>query len=417
MIEAASFGHAPKSKPSKDVDSKYSNDDRTGECLASPIKSQTVCIPPVVGLRLYRHDALAVRAPTGRKNAAREVERGAAAAWSEDSARHLRWLVANTDAAWTAVLLVTLPAGRYQDGKGVRKALARLLDRVRKKWGKTAYLWVREWTENGTPHYHLLLTVPSVYTRKSKRKSGRWAKIDEPKQDWLRAAWRAAASRIATWPVGEEPVCSWEVVEDPIAAARYIGFYSAKKRQKTPPEWAENYGRWWGASYGLEPVGREWLPGNEAEIIARLGPGYTDCRSGLYRQLHGAAAMLRGREDHSPYPPRDEVTGVTPFFGRALPGQKRTASEVRPKGMSYAGWYRDPRGSVSVRRARAVARKWSDTPPLSRCIAWRAEGEAQKGWLPPWVVRRGVHPRVWVAMCDARVCRRADARSLRSLIQ
>lgn len=299
-----------------------------------------------MGLALYSHDARVVRAASGRRNAGRAVERGEAKPWSEDSARHLRHIVANGPAAWTAVLLVTLPKARYADGESVRKVLARLLDRIRKKWGTGFYLWVREWTAEATPHFHLLLDTPCNATHKSRRKNRRWARIDKPKQDWLRKAWRAAARPIATWPDGQEAVCSWEVVDDPQAAARYIGFYSAKKRQKQPPNWAENYGRWWAASQGMEPVAREYLPASEAEIIAALGVGFTDCRSGLYRTLHGVAALLRGQEEDRPF--------------RSMP----TGRKFVPASVPFP-----------VRRTRKIAADWMATPPLSRCIDWYHEAE------------------------------------------
>lgn len=47
-------------------------------------------------------------------------------------------------------------------GPAANEALQRFTDNLSKRYGATSYLWVKEFTERLTPHYHMLVTLPST---------------------------------------------------------------------------------------------------------------------------------------------------------------------------------------------------------------------------------------------------------------
>ena len=127
--------------------------------------------------------------------------------------------------------------------------------------GNFDYLWFMEFQRNGTPHYHLLTSIPKPTDDDTERK-----------------LWQAYAKRIAPdCKQTQEHVLyvhlkrsdrqAWENLRSGDGAARYVTKYALKPHQKLVPDAYQDVGRFWGHNRDLMPEADECITFENREDV------------------------------------------------------------------------------------------------------------------------------------------------------
>lgn len=233
-------------------------------------------IGPVVGVELYKHDAVVIRkgwAPASVKTTRSEVTE-----FSKASRQRLAFIASNTDVTFTAMMTLTYPLEFPNDGKDVKRNLNAFLTAARRHFTSIEYLWFLEFQKRGAPHIHLLTRGVRVSSQTQKWLSETWFRIcgtGDPKH--LKAGTRL------------------ERVRKPDGARRYALKYTHKMRQKAVPAAYRNVGRFWGHSRSVKPTLTAWHKCTEDDLVGALQAGGWEWLRGdviWYKVLYGASVPL-----------------------------------------------------------------------------------------------------------------------------
>lgn len=171
-------------------------------------------------------------------------KRRAISSFSWASKRRLRFIAANAQPSLISQFGMTYH-NRIPSGREVKRDLNSFLVSLRRTYPGIGYLWILEFQERGTVHFHLWLTLPVGYGL-HQYMAGKWNDIAEPESEdhlW----WHL---RDGSKDPRENNFIFWEM-----KSAGYLCKYLDKDHQKRVPEGFEGVGRFWGCSRGLIPEG------------------------------------------------------------------------------------------------------------------------------------------------------------------
>lgn len=231
---------------------------------------------PVVGVQLYRQDAVVVRQGTPRVGV--YPGRADVKTFSRASRQRLAFVASNTDVQFTSMLTLTYPQTFPNDGRDVKRNLHDFLVNLRNKVPGVSVLWFLEFQRRGAPHIHILL---------------RGVRVWRPMQHWTSETWYricdtgdlkhlAAGTRL-------------ERVRSPNGARNYAVKYAHKMVQKSVPVDYRNVGRFWGHSRDVKPVMRCETQCTNDDLAGALQVGGWSWLKGdviRYHTLYGAAPLL-----------------------------------------------------------------------------------------------------------------------------
>ena len=231
---------------------------------------------PVVGVQLYRQDAVVVRRGVSRDGVF--PIRGDVSVFSWRSRKRLAFVASNTDIMFTSMLTLTYPRQFPNDGKDVKRDLNTFRKALRRKVPGVSMLWFLEFQRRGAPHIHIMLRGARVYKAMQHWVSETWYRIvdsGDPRH-------LAAGTRL-------------ERVRNPNGARNYAVKYAYKMRQKRVPPNYRNVGRFWGHSRNVRPVLRSEMQCTNDDLVGALestGWAYLKGETIRYHTLYGAAPML-----------------------------------------------------------------------------------------------------------------------------
>ena len=204
----------------------------------------------------FRNDAVVVRSYKSNRKVVPPSEHKVGAAPSRKSLNKLVFKLNNCDIPMTTMHTLTVHAkvAKFVVPENGSVLLHAALQKLRRS-GASQYVWVREFTKQGSVHWHIF----SDYKTRSKDEVDKAESI-------LWSLWFSKSVRKATGDMvgldyayklmangdGKEFLGCVRVerLRDD-AAGRYAGKEGAKRFQKVAPDsWAEG-GRWWGASRSL----------------------------------------------------------------------------------------------------------------------------------------------------------------------
>ena len=231
---------------------------------------------PVVGVQLYRQDAVVVRQGVSRDGVF--PCRAEISEFSWRSRKRLAFVASNTDIMFTSMLTLTYPRQFPNDGKDVKRNLNAFLVALRRKIPGVSMLWFLEFQRRGAPHIHIMLRGARVYKAMQHWVSGTWYRIVDSGD----ARHLAAGTQLAR-------------IKKPGGARNYTVKYCHKMRQKVVPPNYRNVGRFWGHSRDVRPVMRcETQCGNDDLVGALQAEGWAWQKSDVvrYHTLYGASELL-----------------------------------------------------------------------------------------------------------------------------
>jgi len=231
---------------------------------------------PVVGVQLYRQDAVVLR--QGQPRAGVYPGRADVKVFSRRSRKRLAFVASNTDIVFTSMLTLTYPRVFPNDGKDVKRNLNQFFVELRKKTPGVSLLWFLEFQCRGAPHIHILLRGVRVYKAMQHWVSETWYRICGTGD--LRHL--AAGTRL-------------ERIRKPNGARNYTVKYAHKMHQKAVPPNYRNVGRFWGHSRDVRPVMRCEMQCTNDDLVAALETGQWSWQTGdvvRYHTLYGATDAL-----------------------------------------------------------------------------------------------------------------------------
>ena len=231
---------------------------------------------PVVGVQLYRQDAVVVRRGVSREGVF--PIRGDVSVFSWRSRKRLAFVASNTDIMFTSMVTLTYPRQFPNDGDDVKRNLKAFREALRRKVPGVSMLWFLEFQRRGAPHVHIMLRGVRVYKAMQHWVSETWYRICGTGD--LRHL--AAGTRL-------------ERVRNPNGARNYCVKYCSKMRQKVVPPNYRNVGRFWGHSRDVRPIMRCETTCTNDDLVGALestGWEYLKGETIRYHTLYGAASKL-----------------------------------------------------------------------------------------------------------------------------
>ena len=233
-------------------------------------------IPDVVGVELYKQDAVVIR--RGYKRPGLAWTRADVTTFSWSSRKRLAFVASNTDTVFTSMLTLTYPREFPNDGKDVKRNLNAFLVALRRRVPGVEYLWFLEFQRRGAPHIHIVV---------------RGARVYKPMQLWVSETWyRLCATHD---PRHLAAGTRLERIRNPDGARNYAVKYAFKMQQKTVPELYQNVGRFWGCSKSVKPVKRSEHECTNDDLVGALeSQGWAWQRGEVVRfsTLYGASEHL-----------------------------------------------------------------------------------------------------------------------------
>lgn len=245
-------------------------------------------IPPVVGVKVYRNDAVVLRAKGYTRNGG--AMRREVTTFSKASRMRLAFVACNTSVVFRTMITLTYPRVYPSDGELVKKHLNIFLKRLGRKgfflgWEaiKLAYLWFLEFQLRGAPHIHLLVSRATP------------AGLDERRELYkaVAEAWYAIVdSGDARHLAAGTRV---ERIRKVDGAARYAVKYAFKMKQKLVPAAYRNIGRFWGHSWDVAPHPVQTVRCLEDDVRGALldWPYAPDPARPLFKVLYGCAERFK----------------------------------------------------------------------------------------------------------------------------
>ena len=168
-------------------------------------------------------------------------KRGRVVDLSRGSRDNLAWVY--VQGPWRSMLTLTYHE-TYPDGATSKQHLNTWLQHLRRKGIK--YLWVLEWQGRGFPHYHVWMDAEfrdcPLWEDESDTHS--WRPL---MMHWLNITQQNVNQKTIDFALHQKTFCPWEVR----AGNNYASKYASKQDQKGLPVGVKSYGRWWGASVGI----------------------------------------------------------------------------------------------------------------------------------------------------------------------
>lgn len=138
------------------------------------------------------------------------------------------------------------------NGKEAKEHLRQILQWIRRRCrGELEYIWFAEFTQNGSVHFHVLLTCEPTEDDRLEM-SFRWLRItDQGKGRYCSLRQRKETRVMISIIRSVSHENTWSTLRHKDGAKRYITKYAAKPYQKMVPEWFRDMGRFWGVSKGV----------------------------------------------------------------------------------------------------------------------------------------------------------------------
>jgi len=137
-----------------------------------------------------------------------------------------------------------------EDGEALKKDLQRLYYCLRRKYKGLVYLWVLEFQERGTPHFHFFTDREPEDFEFQAYVAKQWNRITAP-----------GNKSHLQWHLHPSNFFPWDMQSGKYLAKEYMG----KEAQKKVPENFQNVGRFWGCSQNMTPVPVHVIPDNNAD--------------------------------------------------------------------------------------------------------------------------------------------------------
>jgi len=231
--ERSAFG--AERSPLVTRDKSQREDDLAFECDKPPVRSEHLTPE---GFLFWKQSMKVCRKPYLQSKASRG-DRKQITAFTDKARRNLRFKALNAKQPLISQFCLTYHNIVPKDGRETKSHLNRFLNKFRRMWPDSVYLWVLEFQGRGVAHYHVFLSLP--VTRENHRKlADMWADVVDPSNDQLRK-FHLHSRNFINWDMG---------------SGRYLTKYLDKARQKDVPENFANVGRFWGTSRGIvgDPV-------------------------------------------------------------------------------------------------------------------------------------------------------------------
>ena len=250
-------------------------------------------------ITLYRTDAILERSFSGAGKNLENCERGViGASPSRKSLQNLTFLLNNSDIPFGSMWTFTMTDKCHRDHsvKQHKKVLWALIQGLR-RLGISQYVWVREFQENGSVHWHIFVAYDVGRPGEINHElSSHWSK-------WFASQYRkmnGSAECVRKMSFGNGFTfhgCTQVEQLRTEAGGRYAAKEGAKRFQKqAPKKWAKA-GRWWGASRGIEcspiktiQVDPDSLEGCEIEIDGQM-------RSVAFKLQHSRGLKERNSDE------------------------------------------------------------------------------------------------------------------------
>lgn len=217
-------------------------------------------------------------------------KRGRVVDLSTGSRANMAWVY--IQGPWRSMLTLTYHE-TFPDGRTSKAQLNTWLQHLRQRGIK--YLWVLEWQGRGFPHYHVWMDAEfrdcPLWEDESDGKS--WRPL---MMHWLNITKQNVNQKTIDFALHQKTYCPWEVR----AGNNYASKYASKQDQKGLPMGVESYGRWWGASVGINK------PIRQIEI-----PEFSDIpeeRDNLTKTVKFKRDAKRALEHWSTHPPKKRRT-------------------------------------------------------------------------------------------------------------
>jgi hypothetical protein len=190
---------------------------------------------PVESLLVYPRAVKLVRCYEGKKPETAPPLRSEIQSFSQSSKRRLKFTASNAFPALISQFGMTYHHAT-PDGHTVKKHLNAFLTDIRRKFPTVGYLWILEFQERGTPHFHIFLNLEHDQ-KTGKALAGIWNRIAEPEsKEHLK--FHQHENNFIPWDMG---------------SGSYLCKYLDKEHQKQVPEGFQGVGRFWGNSRKLVP--------------------------------------------------------------------------------------------------------------------------------------------------------------------
>lgn len=219
----------------------------------SDVDSEYVKTWGTVPFLTYKHGAKVKWEPVSREGQAPpRGDRGAIRDQSRRSRHSCAFAFGNAECDWYATSLLTWrfpPAGRE-----VKRAVRRLRDRWRARWGEAIDAWLMEMQVRGVPHFHLFHATDSNFgiacragSLETQTVRGTNVEVIRGGADfWLRDAWMDCIGCSDEETRHFNSLRMIQKLRHPDAAGRYAAKEAAKREQKAlPEEYSEGLGQWW----------------------------------------------------------------------------------------------------------------------------------------------------------------------------
>lgn len=190
------------------------------------------------------------------------------------SMNKLALLVRSCGVEFLSVMTLTYGQNYPMNGRETKKHLNNFLVASRRLWGAFEYVWVLEFQQRGAVHFHVATTLAPPTDAERHEFALVWTRISVP-GDWLYCELFDAGGRYIP---GQTLGCmlagymvhshhrSWEPIKKLDGVGRYFAKYANKLRQKKPPSFYRDVGRFWGASRGVKMPDGEYLYGTDSQI-------------------------------------------------------------------------------------------------------------------------------------------------------
>ena len=233
-------------------------------------------IPDVVGVELYKQDAVVLRRGFSRPGV--DWQRKDVKQFSWAARKRLAFTAANTDTVFTSMLTLTYPRTFPNDGKDVKRNLNAFLVALRRRTAGVLYLWFLEFQKRGAPHIHIVI---------------RGVRVNHDAQHWVSKTWYRLCN--TNDPKHLAAGTRLERIRSSNGARNYCVKYAHKMQQKDVPALYRNVGRFWGCSRSVKPVVRSTHDCTQDDLVGALestGWAWQHSDRIQYSTLYGAAECL-----------------------------------------------------------------------------------------------------------------------------
>ncbi len=216
---------------------------------------------PIIGISVYPNGVLRVKRESklqGKFDYEKGRRERPIVKFSNKSMARLVATANATKVTFKSMLTLTYPSMHPLAGETIKRDMNRFLTMVRDRgWGD--YLWFLEFQQRGAPHFHILMTTPTITARMRITVAETWVGR-MAKSDWLmgQTITEAAKQDKCHWEVMGKVLSkayfftfrseTWQLLKSEDGARRYATKYAVKEKQKTPPINFEGVGRFWGCS-------------------------------------------------------------------------------------------------------------------------------------------------------------------------